>query len=886
MENVIDKKNVNLAIIASIILSMTIITLGLIILGIFPFGSGIFLRIDLFHQYAPFHEELRNNILSNSSFFYSWEGGLGKDFIAQMAYYTSSPFSLLILLFPQANIAEGMAFILIIKTGFIAGCFAYFMKKKWNETGVIAIMFSLLYTFCGFYGGFFWNIMWLDSVAVFPLVIMGLESLVKEKNYKLYTLSLAYIITTNFYMGYIICFFSVLFYLLFVSVNYGWKDKKQIFNTMVIFAVASLIAGGISAILSIPSFLVLQSTNAYSRGFTPGETFFNFNVLDFWARHFFGVEPQVLVKNDALPNVYTGLFTLFLAPLFFTLKNISKKEKIGVILLFVFMFFGFNTHIVSYAIHGMHHTSSLPHRYAYIYSFMVIYMSYNVYLNFDKIKLKWLSIMAIVYVAVIVVNTYFTDNSDRPEIITENLLIINLIFIFVFLILFYLIKSSKYKTATVNFLLIFVIVIEIIANNYVALDFHGYSDRNDYIRYMASVNKISEVISDTQNEFYRMDFNRFTTTNDSGLHHYKGLGQFSSTSNGSTSNVLLSMGVSANSLSYRYYDPTPLINSIFGVRYVMGKELLNPKPDLIPALEVGNLFLYENYYALPLGFMVNSDILDWDTLNKDPFIVQDDFVEKATGLTDKMYTDIPVSTITPINIDIDMIEENYFIYELKNSKDVVNIPAVEFTFVNPKDQYLYFFVDSATSSRVEIEYGNVFEDRDFPAGNCTFDVGYLEAGTEVTISFKLDKKGKDEKYFVNMSEIRIMGKGYTHETFDKAYRSLSKSTLNVSEYGDNYVNGSIDVKEDGVLFTSIPYGKGWDIYVDGEKTESLDFQNNSFVALELSEGYHEITMEYTTEGFYAGIVVSLMSLLIFLVLIKTDLLNKILFKEVDKKEEI
>ncbi len=67
--------------------------------GVYPFGDQIVLKVDLYHQYGPFHEELRSRILNHQSLFYSWEGGLGKEFYTQLAYYTTSPLSFLILFF-------------------------------------------------------------------------------------------------------------------------------------------------------------------------------------------------------------------------------------------------------------------------------------------------------------------------------------------------------------------------------------------------------------------------------------------------------------------------------------------------------------------------------------------------------------------------------------------------------------------------------------------------------------------------------------------------------------------------------------------------------------------------------------------------------------------
>ena len=81
----------------SFILAAAIMLSAYIFLGYYPIGSHTILRVDMYHQYGPFHEELRDRLVNGRSFLYSWEGGLGKDFISQFAYYTASPLSFLMV---------------------------------------------------------------------------------------------------------------------------------------------------------------------------------------------------------------------------------------------------------------------------------------------------------------------------------------------------------------------------------------------------------------------------------------------------------------------------------------------------------------------------------------------------------------------------------------------------------------------------------------------------------------------------------------------------------------------------------------------------------------------------------------------------------------------
>jgi len=69
--------------------------------GIYPFGENCFLHIDMYHQYAPFYMEFLNKLQSHSSLLYSWNLGLGSDFVSTYTYYLASPINWLLLFSAQ-----------------------------------------------------------------------------------------------------------------------------------------------------------------------------------------------------------------------------------------------------------------------------------------------------------------------------------------------------------------------------------------------------------------------------------------------------------------------------------------------------------------------------------------------------------------------------------------------------------------------------------------------------------------------------------------------------------------------------------------------------------------------------------------------------------------
>ena len=115
-----------------------------IFLGYFPMGDNIILKVDMYHQYGPFHEELRNRLVNGKSFLYSWESGLGRDFLSQFAYYTASPLSFLMVLFPQGNMPEAMALFILLKVAFSASFFAFYLKRKFKRDDITIVIFAIM----------------------------------------------------------------------------------------------------------------------------------------------------------------------------------------------------------------------------------------------------------------------------------------------------------------------------------------------------------------------------------------------------------------------------------------------------------------------------------------------------------------------------------------------------------------------------------------------------------------------------------------------------------------------------------------------------------------------------------------------------------------------
>lgn len=939
------KKN-NYILLATMITAI-IVLITYVFCGFYPFGGNSILRVDLYHQYAPFHEELRAKLLSLDSLFYSWEGGLGKEFLSQIAYYTASPISLLILLFPTRYISEAILLFVFIKIVLCAFSFAYYLKNTFKKDTIFITIFGIMYAFMAYITSFYWNIMWLDSIYLFPIVALGIDRLVKDGRYKTYLLGLAFCIIVNFYIAFLVCVFATLYFLVKVFSIYSFREEKKIiFDRCLKFGILSLLAGGLTMFLAIPTAIALGRTQTSDSTFPSFEIYQN--IYQIITNHFLGARPVVLARNEDLPNVYSGVLTMVLLPTYFFNKDIKLKERIYFAILIVFMLLCSVFKQLDFIIHGAHFPANLPHRYTFIYSFVILMLAYKSLIYAKGIRIKVLYIFIPFYVACMLFTEYVAIKfADISRVLSLGDIIANvvLIVIYTFMVIYYkkyedekqqdknisklsLISSVGFIIVSMalfvggliydvktfkdiqSFGLSFYVLVILSVALIVATGFllrtsiskiyvkrlslglalllfitsgeslfscvqgfidSGSTDRQKYIQYIDGTDEILAYIKENdtdENKFFRQEFSRFSAINESTMYHYNGFSQFSSLAYGDLSKLLENLGMAATSNSYRYYDPTPLIDAMFNMKYIMAKdnEISNPNYELIGKFD--NVYLYKNKMPLSLGFMVDSDIQNWDTTQDTPFMVQNDFANKA-GLEGELFTEFPVYDFRTENVDIkNKTDANTgedkgqdFTYTLHNEANLDMIPTVYARAYNPKTERVFLYIESPNSQRFKYTVNGQTYDREISTGRSLIDLGILEAGTNIDIEFSLNRKGAFDKTYSKTGSFRIYAGNFDEQLFKQMYANLEDEMYIVDSYDSTHINGTITANKDGIMYTSIPYDKGFSVYVDGEKVEPIALGDGGLIGVPLTQGTHSVSFEYQVRGFKLGLLLTGLSII-------------------------
>lgn len=796
--------------------------------GVYPFGDNCILHIDMYHQYCPFFTEFLNKLQTGGSLQYSWNLGLGSDFVSLYAYYLASPLNFLILLCPKSHVIEFMTLLIILKISASGLTFFLYIRHHYKLIGkdgrmhknqmIPALVFSTAYALSGFVAAYSWDIMWMDCIALFPLIMIGLERLVQEKKAGLYYITLALCIFCNYYISIMICIFLVFaFALLFFS------QKKGKGGAILRFGWYSLLAGASSAILLLPEIAVLSVSGSAEGGF-PKTAEFYFNILAELGRG--AAVTSVYTGNDHWPNLYAGAFSLFLVWIYVLNRRISWKEKAPRIAMLVFFLVSFAENQLDYIWHGMHFPQALPGRQSFLYSFVLLSMGFAAVRKRKGTRIWNIAVAAIVSMALLLVAGWYGD-----ETVTEPVsLVITALFICVYAVAFVLTKiTGKKKRLAFAQFAVFVAVAELAVN--MAATGFGTTSRVAYTEKQSDYEKLLEMAKEDNEEtgsgFYRVEDTGRKTKNDDSLYGYASATIFSSLMNLDVSHLFQSLFMEGGKNFYCYNGATPLSSSLFSVKYMLSDNALEESPYRTLVGGSGKSFLYRNNFSLPLGFVMDEQaIADWNVSTADRMASLNSFASALGAEGQMLYPATYVTDANAGDTTIDIAEDGYYYADYEScTSDTLT--------VNRGDGWTKQY--SKTSHRYLIELGE------------------CKAGDEIHILNS------------NMESIEFEVYQLNEKVVQQAFDALNAQTMQLTDMTtDRKIEGKIQVQNAGRLVLSVPADEGWTLYVDGKETE-IEPLADALVGVHLEKGSHTIKLCYTTPGVKAGAGFSLSAVVLFMI---------------------
>lgn len=788
---------------------------------IFPFGDNCYLRSDMYHQYLPFYSELWYKLRNHSSLTYSFNIGLGVNFTALYAYYLSSPFNWFIFLFPHKYLIEVMNALIILKLSLASVTFTYYICKRFQTHTIYVAVFGMFYALSGYLAAYSWNIMWLDCVWLLPLIILGLERLVKERKCLLYCITLGLAILTNYYISIMICITMVIYFLFLLLAN-PEKSLRGYLISIKNFVAYSLLAGGLSACLLIPEMFALSYTVSSDISF-PKSLSEYFPILQMLTRHLINVEPHLALEHH--PNIYCGVAVFLLIPLYIMNSRISTREKMGKVSILTIFLIAFNMNIPNFIWHGFHFPNSLPCRQSFIYIFILLTMCYDAFKDIASYTRKELT--GALWIAIgflLLAEQLFTE-----DIIDFTIIYISAAFIALYMLIIYIYRQQKLPYMVFLFLFFTTTILEC-ALNYEETAL-GTTSRSYYLNDYDDVAVLLENAKNLEDSFYRVEkFSGLRTKNDAAWHDYPSTSTFSSTANGGLSKLYGYLGMESSTNAYSYNGATFFTSALLRVKYLISDTQLTENKLLSYITSSNDRYLYRINYVLPLGFMVPSGFEEnWNMKSSNPFEVQNSLIREITGIED-VFVNLTVNSLTSTSVQIHPGRtQQVYIKVLNNNIDSVNV------YIND------------TSKSYNIKHNHII------------DLGVLNANDEVRITTDSDDSGN-----LSVSAYTI-----NETAFIDAVNTLSQNGLEITFMNDTRIEGIITAEHDGTMLMSIPYDRGWKIYVDGvliEQTSLID----ALTEIPLAAGTHSIVMKYSPEGFKIGVAITAICVIILVILYFSD----------------
>ena len=869
----------NRFVIVSVILALLCLCFTYIVLHSFPFGKITVMRMDLYHQYGPLYCELFDRVTQHKGFIYSWTSGGGTSFLGNYFNYLSSPLSFIILLFDRDEMPYAITTMVLIKGVLSAGTFTYYLKASQKSHCYASAAFGVFYAFSAYFLAYYWNIMWIDGMILFPLIILGIEKIIDNQKPLLYVATLTLLLYSTYYIGFMTCIFAAVYFIAYFvitadptgtpmpahTVPKNKEGKKVVFSLEPLkrnrfitrgftFAGASLFAGMLCAVSLIPVYFILQSSSATSDQW-PSSTETYFDLINLITSHLAGLTTTIRSSgDDVLPNIYCGILPALLLPLYIMNSKIRIKEKIVYVLMIIFFVFSFNNNYANFIWHALHFPNDLPYRFSFMYSFIIVVIAYKTLKHIKALQYRDIALVGMFWVIL----TLFYQKFPTEKF-TGFTIYVTLGLIMVWTAVLLVIRKGNLSKIILGITIVAITFCEVII-----ADTASYSmthENSEYMENYAAYHDTVEQVENNDKDFFRQELCYLDTRMDPCLYGYNGISVFSSMAYEKYSGLQYSLGMFGNRInSYTYNTQTPVYNMMYNIKYLTHKSTgVVPSDDFYSQYysgKDGQTDVYKNKYYMPIAFVTSNEIGKWNCEEGNPFDVQEDFIDRAAGVSNVFVPCKYVKTET-YNCDCEDITENG-VFSFSKSGDS-DSGTIDVTLKAATDSNLYIYISSSGIDNVNYFWNNDEDTIDqYIDEPYIMDLGKHKTGDEVRVELSLAGMESDS------SIVDIYAYSIDKDVFESAYDVLKNGRMTVNEYSDTYIKGTVNCGFNGYLYTSIPYDEGWSVYIDGERVKTFEI-GDSMLATTVKPGKHTVEYKFTPKGLKYGIVITTAAWLCILV---------------------
>ncbi len=811
-------------------------------LGVYPFGPKSLLVVDMNSEYIDYYMQLSKIFRERGSFLRSQDMGMGLNMLGLIAFYTASPLNILLLLSPVNHLTEAVLLVTLIKFGLCGLFFSLYTSYTFRRTDGVNLGASVAYAMMGYNLAYSSNLMWLDGVALLPLVLMGVEKILREDKYLQYIIGLVFLFWCSYYIGYMAGVFAFLYF----TFRFFTEKGRLIhyFKQLLRFVGGALLAAGCCAVLLLPAFLGLLNGQEELMAFPKSALTSFYPIIRLAAKLVPGAYDSL--TDSGLPHIFITTAAVLLALLFFLNKEVPLREKMVFALFAGGMILSLSWTALDLAWHAFEDPTWFPARYSFVFCFLVLHLGLRGLSRPQGLAPARILIAMGIWLLVLfeIAVTHF------PFVQTSNLLLA------VFLTLCYggvLLAMGRELPVRSRQVLALLGVCLLCAECFYSADAQiqgieeqfGYRTRTGYYTYRERYLPAVKLAEQEDSGVYRMEVLELRNANGGMALGYNGISHYSTTTDQTLNTLLRKLGYNTGTINeMRFAQNNPFTNGWLGIRYLLTTE--NPGFGYEFVDSVGQVNLYENPLAFPLVFFAEGEALEVDPKEPDPFVLQN---QLAMALIGEGYPP-PFQSLAVVEeaadnlVPSDKFPGIYYYYRI-----LTDMPgSLNFTLYNPQrlESYAFFPVYNRRFSKAQAYSDGIALGRELSYRSNTV----LSLGAEEYPQVRLEVDS-DRIYLAD-----TLFYGLDIEAAQGLADLARQRELTFTRYQDTAIEGEITAPRDGILATTLPYDTGWTVRLDGKKVP-LRRLAGVFLAVELPAGTHIVTMKYWPPGFFPGLAVSL-----------------------------
>lgn len=822
-----------------------------------PFGTNSILTVDLGQQYIDQFAMFRHTLLAHpSSFFYSFSNALGGDMLSEWAYYLMSPFNLLFLLVTPQHLPSMILIVTVLKFGAAGLSFGWVIQKLKFQNGYSTLLFAINYALSGWFIANDLNLLWLDAAILLPLVIYHLERLFTQKKWWRYSLILAATIISNYYIGYMIALFVCLYFIWRLT----WTNQIQSrWLTIRHFIMGSLVAGGLSAWLILPTFYQLrlgkaQYQSTWHNGFDNNPLHLLFKLIP----GSFNFDQM----QQGVANIFVSSLILITALLFFISHRFSKSVKLGALCLLSILILATTWAPLTLVFHGMQYPVWYPYRFSFMISFFLIWLGAMAWKKTEPLSYKTVFVLLLSYAGIIL----YAWQQDK----TINYINHTSILVFAVLALVMLYQLSRKQHDHLWLIIITCLTItELSVNTKLTLDNFSYLTNTEYKRTVNALQEATNVLKQDKS-WYRVAQTYERTRGDGMMLDFYGAAHFSSALSKSTPLFFNHFGQAEGDNYVLYSNGTLLSDSLLGMKYIVspnGKDKNQPgdptthimanRPDTsaykrqkVTAKNV----IWQNPYSLPVAFAAPKAVTSVKMLSNSPIQNQNNLWQSITG--DSIIQAVNFTSAVGHNVNAPSVITNAVIRRQNKQQPA----SLDLTFT-PQSSGSYYLTlgGSMKISDFNILLNNqVIKQFDSYRHTVIINLARNVKNKPQTLTFQLKNQQQ-----LNLENVTLYA--LNQNKFQDNVANIKSNALTITHRNERQISGTITTTtRKPTIFTTIPAAPGWHAEVDG-KAIAIKKSANYFITIPTKAGHHHIKLTYTPPLLREGIILSIIAILLLLI---------------------